>query len=190
MVRLVCGIDPGLGVTGYAVLRVGEGGGPTVVDAGVCRSNRRDDLPSRLCGLESDIAAVLDEHEPDFVAVEQLYSHCNHPRTSILMGHARGVILLAAGRKHIEVRSYSATRIKRHLTGNGRASKSQMQRAIQATLGLPRLPEPADVADAMAIALCCTGDTKGMVNAECGTRTHRGRASPNSLSTVPPSIRS
>ena len=74
------------------------------------------------------------------------------------MGHARGVILLAAARVGIESRSYPATRIKRMLTGNGHASKPQMQRAVQASLGLARPPEPADVADAIATALCCALD--------------------------------
>jgi crossover junction endodeoxyribonuclease RuvC len=157
MEAMVVGIDPGLGTTGYAVLRV-DGGQPIVVDAGVCRSQAGAELAVRLAGIERDIAAVLSEHRPQVVAVEQLYSHYNHPRTAILMGHARGVILLAAGRSDIPVRSYSATRIKRYLTGNGRASKSQVQRAIQITLGLPSIPEPPDVADALAIALCCAGD--------------------------------
>lgn len=157
MEAMVVGIDPGLGTTGYAVLRV-DGGRPIVVDAGLCRSDAAADLAVRLAGLERDISAVLDEHHPAVVAVEQLYSHYNHPRTAILMGHARGVILLAAGRSDIPVRSYSATRIKRYLTGNGRASKSQVQRAIQITLGLPSIPEPPDVADALAIALCCVWD--------------------------------
>jgi len=91
---------------------------------------------------------------PSAMALEQLYSHYEHPRTSILMGHARGVICLAAAKANIEVINYSATQIKKVLTGNGRAPKSQMQAAIQRELRLAKLPEPADVADALAIALC------------------------------------
>ena len=153
----VCGIDPGLALTGYAVLRA-NGNQQSVVDAGVCRFDQALPLAERLADVERDISSLLTEHRPDFVAVEELYAHYKHPRTAILMGHARGVILLAASKLGIEVRSYQATRIKRYLTGNGHATKMQMQRAIQATLGLPDLPEPADVADALAIALCCTGD--------------------------------
>jgi len=157
MDAVLCGIDPGLGTSGYAVIRSGGDGG-AVMDAGVCRFDPKLPLSQRLVAIDHDISAILTEHRPQVVAVEELYSHYNHPRTAILMGHARGVILLAAAKLGIEVRSYSATRIKRHLTGNGRASKSQMQRAIQVTLGLLTLPEPADVADALAIALCCAGD--------------------------------
>jgi crossover junction endodeoxyribonuclease RuvC len=88
------------------------------------------------------------------MAIEELYSHYERPRTAILMGHARGVICLAAAQANVPVVSYSATQIKRLLTGNGRAPKSQMQRAICHEFGLASPPEPPDVADAMALALC------------------------------------
>jgi len=86
--------------------------------------------------------------------VEELYSHYQHPRTAILMGHARGLIYLLSAEQGIPIVSYSAKRIKKSLTGNGSASKLQVQRVIQARLALPRLPEPSDVADALAVALC------------------------------------
>src|SRR5262249_4304003 len=100
------------------------------------------------------IVEVIEQFRPDVVAVEQLYAHYNHPRTAILMAHARGVIFLAAGLRGLPVVSYSATRIKKTITGNGHASKDQEQRTIQRELGLDKLPEPADVADALAAALC------------------------------------
>jgi crossover junction endodeoxyribonuclease RuvC len=84
-----------------------------------------------------------------------LYSHYAHPRTAILMGHARGVILQKSAAAGVEVKSFGATRIKKSLTGNGRASKEQVQRTMQTILGLPEVPKPNDVADAMAAALCC-----------------------------------
>lgn len=156
---VVCGIDPGLALTGYAVLRA-AGEDRQIVDAGVCRFDQTLPLPMRLAGVERDVASVFNEHRPDVIAVEELYAHYKHPRTAILMGHARGVILLAAAKLGIEVRSYSATRVKRYLTGNGRATKAQIQRAIRATLSLTEVPEPPDVADALAIALCCVGDIR------------------------------
>jgi crossover junction endodeoxyribonuclease RuvC len=88
------------------------------------------------------------------MAVEQLYAHYDHPRTAILMAHARGVVFLAAGQRGLAVVSYNATRIKKTITGNGRATKDQVQRTIQRELGLAKLPEPPDVADALAAALC------------------------------------
>jgi len=159
MDAIVCGIDPGLGVTGYAVMQ-SNAGLVALLDAGVCRFDKKQSIAARLVDIERDITAILTEHRPECVAVEQLYAHYNHPRTAILMGHARGVILYAAARLGIEVRSYAATRIKRFLTGNGRATKAQVQRAVQHVLGLPSLPQPPDVADALAIALCCVDDRR------------------------------
>jgi crossover junction endodeoxyribonuclease RuvC len=97
---------------------------------------------------------VIAALKPNVMALEQLYSHISHPRTSILMGHARGVICLAAAQAGIPVIHYPATQIKRILTGNGRASKSQMQSAITRELRLNAVPEPPDVADALAVAVC------------------------------------
>lgn len=163
--RVVCGIDPGLGATGYAVIEV-NGEVISVVDAGVCRFGRQLAMPQRLAAIEQDVSAILAEGRPGVVAVEALYAHYKHPRTAILMGHARGVVLLAAAKLGIEVRSYAATRIKRYLTGNGRATKLQMQRAVQTTLGLAKLPEPPDVADALAIAMCCWAELRVEANTE------------------------
>jgi crossover junction endodeoxyribonuclease RuvC len=97
---------------------------------------------------------ILKEFRPQAMAVEQLYAHYDHPRTAILMAHARGVVFLGAAQHGVPVVSYNATRIKKTITGNGRAPKDQVQRTVQRELGLPRLPEPPDVADALAAALC------------------------------------
>jgi crossover junction endodeoxyribonuclease RuvC len=157
MDAVVCGIDPGLGVTGYAILEV-ESDRPAIRDAGVCRFERSGLLGERLVVIRDDVTDILREHKPDILAIEELYAHYKHPRTAIMMGHARGVILCAAAAAGVAIRHYSATQVKRFLTGNGRASKGQVQRAIQATLGLASLPEPDDVADALAIALCSAAD--------------------------------
>ncbi len=151
----VCGVDPGLNRTGYGVIRVDASGRRTaLVEAGVIRTAAEADLADRLAELARAMDEVLAEHPPDLVGLEQLYSHYRHPRTAILMGHARGVLLLSAARAGVSVVSLSPARIKRTLTGNGRANKGQMQRAVMATLNLSELPEPSDVADALAIALC------------------------------------
>jgi len=101
------------------------------------------------------LESLLENLKPDMVAVEELYSNYAHPKTAVLMGHARGVILQKCAEVGIKVKSFSATRIKKSLTGNGRASKEQMQRTIKTLLSLPDVPEPNDVADAIAAALCC-----------------------------------
>jgi crossover junction endodeoxyribonuclease RuvC len=111
-------------------------------------------MSERLEQLYRDLTEILGELKPDLVAMEQLYAHYKHPRTAILMGHARGILLLACQQAKVSVRSVAATHVKKSLTGNGHASKLQVQRSIQAAFRLPALPQPPDVADAMAIALC------------------------------------
>jgi crossover junction endodeoxyribonuclease RuvC len=156
MTTRILGIDPGLQITGYAVVESSPRG-PLVCEAGVIRSTEgraAADMAPRLCSLYDGLMEVLDQFHPGAVAVEQLYAHYHHPRTAILMGHARGVIFLAAGQRQLPVVSYNATSIKKTITGSGRASKEQVQRTIQRELNLPALPEPPDVADALAVALC------------------------------------
>src|SRR5262245_60514515 len=147
----VLGVDPGLQRTGYGLV-LWPGG--RVIDAGLIRSTASLSLGRRLVELFDGLSEVLGECRIDLVAVEDLYAHYRHPRTAILMGHARGVVLLAAARHRVPVLSLPATNIKKMLTGNGHAGKMQMQRAIVSTFGLRKLPEPPDVADAMAIAWC------------------------------------
>jgi len=150
----ILGIDPGLQVCGYACVET-DGERETVVEAGVLKTTHGLPIELRLDEIAQDMEALLTRLTPAMVAVEEIYSHYAHPRTAILMGHARGVILQTCARARIEVRSFAATRIKKSITGNGRASKEQMQRTIQTVLGLSELPSPPDVADAMAAALCC-----------------------------------
>jgi crossover junction endodeoxyribonuclease RuvC len=126
-----------------------------LTEAGVLRTNSNSTIEKKLNQISEDTKMLLEKFRPEIVAVEQLYSHYAHPRTAILMGHARGVILQKAAEAGVEVKSFSATRIKKSVTGNGRASKEQMQRAIQTVLRLRELPAPSDVADAIAVALCC-----------------------------------
>lgn len=150
----VLGIDPGLNVTGYAVVEPSPGG-PFVVEAGVIRPRfARAAMGQRLFYIHRAIVEVLDAFPPGSVALERIHSHVRFPRTAILMAHARGAIMLAAAQRQTPVFGYAATRIKKTLTGNGRAPKTQIQHAIMTELGLDDLPEPHDVADACAVALC------------------------------------
>ncbi len=153
----ILGIDPGLNITGYGVLEI-VGGQPQLVEAGIVRGKSRGSLTARLKQIHDGVADVIEALHPDVMALEKLYAHYDRPTTAILMGHARGVICLAATNAGIEVADYAATQVKKTLTGNGRAPKSQMQQAIQRELSLSTFPEPADVADALAIAFChfCT----------------------------------
>jgi crossover junction endodeoxyribonuclease RuvC len=149
----IVGVDPGLNITGYAVIEKRQGR-LMLIEAGMIRGRTRGDLAARLHEIHEGISDVIATLKPDVLALEELYSHYERPRTAILMGHARGVIGLAAAQAGIPMKSYAATQVKRLLTGNGRAPKSQVQQAICREFGLAAPPEPPDVADAMAIALC------------------------------------
>ncbi len=150
----ILGVDPGLRICGYAVVEC-AGGREELVEAGVVQTDEKLAIEKRLNQIAVDFEAILARFQPEIVAIEQLYSHYAHPNTAILMGHARGVILAWCAEAGVEVKSFSATRIKKSLTGNGRASKEQMQKTVQLVLSLREIPQPADVADAIAAALCC-----------------------------------
>jgi len=151
----VIGIDPGLNVTGYGIV-VCRASEVRLVEAGVIRMPRRrgESLPERLESLFVELQRVIEEFNPQAMCLEEVYSHANYPGTAILMGHARGVICLAARLAGIPVLSFSAKRVKQSITGNGNASKLQVQRAVQNYFSLHRVPYPPDVADALAVALC------------------------------------
>ena len=152
----ILGVDPGLQVTGYAVIEAAARG-PLVCEAGVIRTaegRTTPDMARRLLLLYNGLVEVVGQFHPNVMVVEQLYAHYQHPRTAILMAHARGVIFLTAARHSVPVVSYNASRIKKTITGHGRASKEQMQYTMLRELRLPQLPDPPDVADALAAALC------------------------------------
>jgi crossover junction endodeoxyribonuclease RuvC len=155
----ILGVDPGLNVCGYGIIEA-QGApasplrGVRLREAGVIRTTGKASLTRRLGELHRGMQEIIESHRPDLLALEQLFSHYARPRTAILMGHARGVICLSAELAGIRVEDYEPTRVKKLLTGNGRAPKGQMQRAVQLQLQLPTPPDPPDVADALAIALC------------------------------------
>lgn len=149
----ILGIDPGLNTTGYGVIDV-RGREVRLVEAGIVRGKTKGSLPTRLQEIHDGVADVLASLKPEAMALEKLYSHYDRPTTAILMGHARGVIVLAATQAGIAVHDYAATQVKKTLTGSGHAPKTQIQEAIRRELRLAEAPEPPDVADALAIALC------------------------------------
>src|SRR5438552_3748826 len=128
----ILGLDPGVQITGYAVVESSPRG-PLICEAGVIKGadkkSAKPDTPRRLANLFASLTEILDQFQPSAMAVEQLYSHYAHPRTAVLMGHARGVLLLAAAQRSIPVTSYNPTQIKSTICGHGRASKEQVQHA-------------------------------------------------------------
>ncbi|NCY03089.1 MAG: crossover junction endodeoxyribonuclease RuvC [Planctomycetia bacterium] len=147
----IVGFDPGLNTTGYGIVEW-TGRLLRLVEAGTVRP-RSDTLETRLAEIHAGVREVLDAFRPQAVAIEQIFVHARFPKTAILMGHARGVLCLAASQAGLAVHHYLPTRVKSTLTGNGHAGKEQMQMAVQRELALASRPEPADAADALAIAL-------------------------------------
>jgi crossover junction endodeoxyribonuclease RuvC len=166
----ILGIDPGLRLTGYGVIDY-KPLRPVLIDGGVIRLEAKTSIAERLVELEIELDALFDEHKPDYCAVEQLYAHYKHPRTAILMGHARGVILLVAARRGVRTEEFAANRIKQSVVGHGHAGKAQVQKSIQLLWNLKEPPNPPDVADALAVALCCgrhVGMKRGLTAAVAG----------------------
>ncbi len=159
----VLGVDPGLQCVGYGVVEFYNQGayvpvrgvdcGLKLVEAGVIRTSTKDKLTKRLNKIFNALTQVLQAYRPEVLALEELYSHYKNPKTAIMMAHARGVICLAAARHKMNVVGYAPRKVKNAVTGAGAATKLQMQRVIKEMLGLKAVPEPHDVADALAIAI-------------------------------------
>ncbi len=147
------GIDPGLNRTGYAVVERTPSG-PRLREGGIIQSTPKATLQKRVHEIGTGLRELLEEFQPGIVAIEQIFSHTQNVKTALLLAHARGAILMAVADAGLPVVHYSATQIKRLLTGSGRAGKEQVQHAVKAELRLSCLPEPNDVADASAVALC------------------------------------
>ena len=147
----VVGFDPGLNVTGYGVVEC-HGGTVRLIEAGTVKS-KGDTLEDRLFTIHSGIREVIEAFRPTAMAIEQVFSPAKFPKTAILLGHARGVICLAGVQAGLAVHHYLPNRVKSTLTGSGHAGKEQIQVAVQRELGLATKPEPADAADALAVAL-------------------------------------
>ncbi len=149
----ILGIDPGLVRTGYGIIQAEGMGRLKFIEAGLIRTSPGDNISGRLTDIYSNLTDIIREYRPEILVLEKLYSHYKHPTTSILMGHARGVICLACGENNVKLINYPATRIKKALTGNGQAGKQQVQGMVKSLLGLKTLPRPFDVSDALAMAI-------------------------------------
>lgn len=156
----ILGIDPGLQTTGYGII---EARNLKIIEAGVIKTAANTPIQSRLKKIFNSVSDIIREHKPAVLVLEKIYSHYKHPTTAILMGHARAVVCLACGINGVNLVSYPSTKIKKTVTGNGHASKQQVQRMVQDIFKLNNLPEPADVSDALAmtVAYCYLNRRRG-----------------------------
>lgn len=148
----ILGIDPGLAIVGYGIIDK-TNTGYKIVDYGVIRTPKEDSLPVRLDKIYNSMSALIDQHKPDCVAIEELFFNKN-VTTAIAVAEARGVALLCAVHKVHKLYEYTPLQIKQALTGHGRAEKQQVQYMVKAILNLKNIPKPDDAADAIAVALC------------------------------------
>ena len=150
----VLGIDPGLRVAGYGCIEFSANTGiPTLVEGGAIKLNTKESVSLRLVQLYNDITEVIEELQPELLAVETIFTHERQVATATILGYARGVILLAGEQASLPLVEFAPTEIKKSVTGSGRASKEQVQLAVAHTLKLQEPPKPSDVSDALAIAL-------------------------------------
>jgi crossover junction endodeoxyribonuclease RuvC len=146
----ILGIDPGLNTTGYGII---DQKSFKVIEAGVIRTKANTPIQDRINKIFEEISVLVEEHHPGVLVLEKIYSHYKHPTTAILMGHARAMACLVCGKFNIRLVNYPSTRIKKAVTGNGHASKEQVQKMVQSLLKLKKAPEPVDVSDALAMAI-------------------------------------
>ena len=150
---LILGVDVGTATTGYGVVAHERGGAVSLVECGVIRTAAGSPLATRLRAIFDGMGEVLDRHEPSVVAVEGIF-YGRNARTAVILGHARGAILVAAALRGLDVVEYSPAEVKNAVVGTGRAGKEQVQYMVQQLLRLRTPPRPSDAADAVAVALC------------------------------------
>ncbi|MAV55645.1 MAG: Holliday junction resolvase [Phycisphaerae bacterium] len=149
---IVLGIDPGSRRSGYAVLS-SLSGRPKIIEVGVIELDANAPLEDRLVVLAKELSDLLEQHKPRVAALEGVFSHGRFPRAALVLGHARGVCLLECRRRGLPIESVAPAEMKRVITGSGRATKVQVQRAVASWCGLATPPEPNDAADALGLAL-------------------------------------
>jgi len=149
---IVLGIDPGTAVTGYGVVKGDRGGSPRLIECGVIRTKPRDPLASRLQEIHSGVVELIQRHRPDALSIEDVF-YARNVRTTVVLGHARGVILLAAANARIEIAEYPPAEIKKAVVGAGAATKEQVQFMVMRILRLKTPPQPSDASDGVAAAL-------------------------------------
>ena len=151
---IVLGIDPGTAVTGYGVVRARSAGGAELLECGVIRTKASEPLAARLENIYEGVRELIARHQPQAMAVEDVF-YAKNVRTTVVLGHARGVVLLAGQQAGVDIHEYPPAEIKKAVTGSGAATKEQVQFMVTKLLRLKSAPQPADASDGVAAALAC-----------------------------------
>jgi crossover junction endodeoxyribonuclease RuvC len=152
MAKIILGIDPGIADTGYGVIKV-ERGQLTCLAYGTIKTSARADLITRLEVLHQELDKIIKKYQPNLAAIEQLFFNKN-VRTALIVGQARGVVLLTLKQNKLAIVDYTPSQVKQAVAAYGQASKTQVQKMVKLILNLKELPRPDDAADALAIAIC------------------------------------
>ncbi|KKR08289.1 MAG: Crossover junction endodeoxyribonuclease RuvC [Parcubacteria group bacterium GW2011_GWC2_39_14] len=156
--KIILGIDPGYGLTGYGLIVV-AGSRIKALDYGVIETSNQDEFPGRLKTLHQELTKIIKKYKPDIVAVEELFFYKN-VTTAIKVGQARGVIILSAVLAHVPVVEFTPLQVKQAISSYGRAGKNQVQQMVKVFLSLDKIPKPDDAADALAVAICAANSVK------------------------------
>ena len=171
---IILGIDPGTACTGYGVVQGDRIGLVSLVECGVIRTRPRDPLPARLGEIHEGVAELIQRHRPDALSVEDVF-YAKNVRTTVVLGHARGVVLLAGQQAGVAIHEIPPAEIKKAVVGTGAATKEQVQFMLMRLLRLKSVPQPSDAADGVAAALACLMTARvPMIGAGVGTRVRRG----------------
>lgn len=154
MTKLILGIDPGIADTGYGIIKA-EAGRLVCLAYGSIKTPAKTDLVSRLEALHQELSQIIKQYSPDLAAVEELFFNKN-VRTALIVGQARGVVLLTLKQQGIPLIEYTPSQVKSAVSAYGKASKLQVQKMVKIILGLKELPKPDDAADALALAICAS----------------------------------
>ncbi len=157
MAKIILGVDPGIADTGYGVIRE-EKGQTVCITYGSIKTKSTDNLITRLEILHQELNRIIKKYKPELVAIEQLFFNKN-VRTALIVGQARGVALLTLQQNKLVVLEFTPAQVKQAVTAYGKSPKIQVQKMVKLILKLPKLPQPDDAADALALALCAINST-------------------------------
>lgn len=150
---ITLGIDPGTATTGYGIVRDASDGRLTEICHGVIRTDSKTPYPLRLKAIHNELTAIIDQYNPQSIAIEELFFNRN-VSSAMIVGQARGVVILTGVLADLDVSEYTPLQVKEAVTGYGRAEKIQVQQMVKTLLGLAKIPKPDDAADALAVAIC------------------------------------
>lgn len=153
--KIILGIDPGIADTGFGVIRINDKGVLECLDYGSITTKAGTALSVRLKTLHEQLQKIIEEYRPDIMAVEELF-FCKNVKTAIVVGQARGVILLTGEMNKLLLKEYTPLQVKQAVSTYGQASKLQVQKMVKVILRLAELPKPDDAADALAVAICAS----------------------------------